>query len=104
MNALTKTLALMGFAAIAATSFLMPTAAAQRICVVHGDTVAQLEKQYGERVTGLGLAEDGRILVQLLKSEEGTWTVVMTDVHGQSCIIAFGEAWRRLARPGDLAS
>ena len=104
MNALTKTWALVGLAAVAATSLPVPAAKAQRICVVHGDTVAQLEKQYGERVTGRGLAEDGQTLVQLLKSDEGTWTVVMTDVHGQSCIIAAGDAWRKLARPGDFAS
>ena len=104
MNALIRIPLVLGLAAMAALSLLVQAADAQQVCLPHDQAVGQLEKQFGEAVTGRGLTEDGRAMVELLKSAEGTWTLVMTDVHGQSCIIAVGGAWRTLAQPAGAAS
>lgn len=66
---------------------------AQRLCVLRDAAVAKLEGQYKEQVVGRGLAKGGRAMVELFVSNTGSWTVVVTDVNGRSCIVATGESW-----------
>ncbi|MFQ5984520.1 MAG: hypothetical protein ACE5LL_03270 [Alphaproteobacteria bacterium] len=66
---------------------------AQQLCLLRGDAVGQLENKFKEQVVGRGLAQGGRAMVELFVGETGTWTVVVTDVNGQSCIVASGESW-----------
>jgi hypothetical protein len=32
-------------------------------------------------------------IFEVFVSASGTWTILMTDVKGQSCILAAGEGW-----------
>ncbi len=56
--------------------------------------VIQLEKQFGEMVSGRGLAANGKRMIELLVSEKGSWTVLVSDANGRSCVMASGENWQ----------
>ncbi|WP_280800260.1 MULTISPECIES: hypothetical protein [unclassified Mesorhizobium] len=32
-------------------------------------------------------------MLEIFVSDQGTWTILATDTHGQSCIITAGEGW-----------
>ena len=63
-----------------------------------------LEGQYGEKVSGRGLAQEGRAMVELFRSETGSWTLIVTDVNGRSCVMASGEAWHDDTLKGEVSS
>ncbi len=79
-------------------------AAAQEACVLHDAALQQLSKAYGEHVAGRGLTADGKIMFELLTSEGGSWTLIMTDVDGNTCMLAGGDVWLDLPAPGDRIS
>ena len=88
----------------AAALLATPEATAQQMCLIRDDAIERLSKQHGEAVTGRGLAQGGRAMVELLTNEQGSWTLVITDVKGRSCIIGVGEAWQSIKVPRGLAS
>ena len=50
------------------------------------------------RKTGsLGLAGNGTV-VEVLSSENGSWTIFMTSANGISRLMATGEHWRELPK------
>lgn len=72
-------------------------ATAQEVCVLHDAAVQLLEQRFDERVVGRGLARAGKAMVELLTSTSGSWTIVITNVEGQTCVLASGEAWSDVA-------
>jgi len=66
---------------------------AQSACADHDQVVQQLGQAYGETRQSLGLSSDGSV-IEIFASEAGTWTIVVTDVNGQACLAAAGEAWQ----------
>ncbi|TKB09478.1 MAG: hypothetical protein E5V75_30805 [Mesorhizobium sp.] len=72
---------------------------AQIICGGHTYLVARLAEAFEEKRLGYGVAGEVAVF-ELFVSESGTWTILMTDVKGQSCILAAGEGWEdTLATP-----
>ena len=51
-----------------------------------------LAETFREQRGGYGLAGTA-LIVEVFASARGTWTMLMTDVTGQSCIVAAGEGW-----------
>ena len=81
----------------ASALFLSASSAnAEQICASHDKAVIQLEKQFGEMVSGRGLALNGKRMIELLVSEKGSWTVLISDPNGRSCIMSSGENWQGL--------
>ena len=69
-------------------------AAAQMVCGKRADILRQLGEKYGETRRSLGLSQ-GRGVVELYASEEtGSWTILMTNPQGTSCLMAAGEAFQ----------
>ena len=68
----------------------------QGTCVTHDRAVQGLANQYGERLTGRGLASGGRAMVELLISEYGSWSLIVTDIEGRTCIVRAGESWSEI--------
>ncbi|TPI45633.1 hypothetical protein FJW05_17450 [Mesorhizobium sp. B2-9-1] len=67
-------------------------ARAQVICGGHDYLVARLAEAFEEKRLGYGVA--GQVAIfEVFVSAGGTWTILMTDVKGQSCILAAGEGW-----------
>ncbi len=81
---------------VAALTLQTNFAEAQQLCLLREVAVTQLENRYDETVVGRGLVENGKAMVELFTSEAGTWTVVVTDTEGKSCVVASGESWMRL--------
>lgn len=66
------------------------------ICRTHAEIEAKLLSDFGERKFGHGISGDGS-LVELFVAPGGTFSVVKTLPHGESCIVDFGEYWQMLA-------
>lgn len=66
---------------------------AEQVCAPHEQAVAQLASEYKEQVIGRGLAGDGMAMVELFVSGAGTWTILVTNTSGVSCLIASGDSW-----------
>ena len=70
------------------------TAQAQMVCGARGEIIAQLEKKYGETRRSVGL-QQGRGVVEIYASKNtGSWTILVTDTRGKSCLMAAGEAFQ----------
>jgi len=70
----------------------LSSARAQLICGGHDDLVARLAAAFEEKRLGYGVAGEAA-LFEVFVSPGGSWTILMTDVKGQSCILAAGDGW-----------
>ncbi len=69
------------------------TASAQAVCGKRTDIVKQLEKKYGETRMSVGV-QQGRGVVEVYASEAtGSWTILVTNPRGMTCLMAAGEAF-----------
>ncbi|MER9869071.1 hypothetical protein NKJ35_18155 [Mesorhizobium sp. M0136] len=94
-----KTLVLAGALAVGTN-----TASAQyQYCVEHGELVAHLSEKFQERQFALGLIGHEAVM-EVFVAETGTWSIVVTDIAGRSCIVAAGDNWENvIALPGQGA-
>ena len=93
MKTLYRALAILGFVGAMLSS--TGPASAQQACVTHEAATKHLEKQFDERAVGRGLANAGKAMFELFVSEAGSWTVVVSEPNGRSCIMASGESWQQ---------
>ena len=70
-------------------------ALSQTVCSDRASFLAQLNGRYHENPVALGLASSGAVL-EVLASKGGTWTILVTQPNGTSCVVATGEAWQGL--------
>tara|TARA_Y100000593_G_scaffold90650_1_gene177579 strand:+ start:518 stop:751 length:234 start_codon:yes stop_codon:yes gene_type:complete len=54
-----------------------------------------LESEYNERLVGIGITEIGSVM-RLYKSDEGSFTVILTDTNNVSCLPLAGNSWQTL--------
>ena len=73
--------------------FAVSTADAQQLCGPRDAAIAQLAGKHDERVVGRGIVDGGRQMIEIFQSETGTWTVMVTDTKGNSCLVANGQSW-----------
>lgn len=86
-------------AALAPALFWAAPATAQQVCVPREQAVAWLEEQFSEKPLGRGLTSDGRAMFELFVSEEGSWTILVSQPKGPSCVVAAGQHWRQVPDP-----
>lgn len=67
-------------------------AASQTACMQHQQLVSFLGDRFNEAPHAVGLVAN-RSMMQVLVSQNGTWTIIMTTTQGLSCILAAGDAW-----------
>ncbi len=86
------------FSLIAASVLFLSasSANAEQICAPRDRAVMQLEKQFGEMVSGRGLAANGKRMIELLVSENGSWTMLISGPNERSCVMASGENWQAM--------
>lgn len=66
---------------------------AQTVCGKRTDIIDQLESKYGETRRSVGV-QQGRGVVEVFASAKtGSWTILVTDPRGMSCLMAAGEAF-----------
>ena len=81
----------------AALLSLAPAALAQGVvpCGDREKVIGLLAKRYQEVPRAMGLASRSGVL-EVYVSKKGSWTVLMTNTSGRSCMIAVGENWEEL--------
>ena len=76
------------------------SAHAQQQCSTRERALDFLAERYGESPVAAGVTSTGK-LIELLRSGPGaaadTWTIVITDPKGLTCLLSAGEGWRELA-------
>jgi len=53
-----------------------------------------LQNKFNEYAIAGGLASNGYVLEIFVSCDHKTWSVVLTDTKGISCLIAIGTRWR----------
>ena len=62
--------------------------------------ISQLAESYGELQTARGI-QNTRAVLEIFASESGSWTAVITQSDGMSCIVAAGKHWEQsMSLPG----
>lgn len=87
---------------VAAAGFLVSADASAQvvICGNRSAIVQQLEVNYQERQTAYGIIANEAVM-EIYVSRQGTWTIVITERTGRSCIVAAGHSWEHFpATPG----
>lgn len=65
------------------------------MCAPRDEVVAQLGAQFSEIPVSRGLTGDG-MLLEVFASPQGTWTAVLSEPTGVSCLVSGGEAWQSI--------
>ncbi len=66
-------------------------------CGPRDSVVKALTDKFREAPAATGISDNGS-LVEVLASEEGaTWSILLTQPDGTSCLVAAGESWQPLA-------
>lgn len=84
-------------AALTAAFFMPAAAPAQTVCGERATFLAKLGQDYKEAPTAMGVTADGR-MVEVLTSEAGTWTMIITHPNGRTCIVTAGQGWESFGR------
>lgn len=90
--------ALSTFILILAAILFAPAVAAQAVCGSHQSVSEKLKKSYTETPVSMGVTTTGGI-IEVFVSPEGSWTLVVTQPNGMSCLIAAGQDWETLPKP-----
>jgi len=62
------------------------------VCGERVDFIEKLDEAYGEKLVSAGLEADGNVF-EVYRSETGSWTILVTEPEGPTCVLASGEAW-----------
>ncbi|MCP5072952.1 MAG: hypothetical protein GY947_06605 [Rhodobacteraceae bacterium] len=89
------------FKRIAAATLVFGMAAAappaanaqQKTCGPRANIVSQLSEKYGEVSHGAGLRSTTQVLEVWSSKKTGSWSVLITDANGVSCVMAAGQNW-----------
>jgi len=85
-----------GLTALAAVALFtgaqQATSQGGNVCAPRDDLVAQLGSQYRESQKAVGLLGEQAVM-EVFASDQGSWTILTTDISGTSCIVAAGEGW-----------
>lgn len=79
---------------------VVPISALASACAERDAVVTRLATAYSEQLTvgGLQKVRDGQTVMEIwASSETGTYTVLMTDAYGVSCIVAAGTDFFKVA-------
>jgi hypothetical protein len=90
---MTRAITLLGTVGAAALALsAQPTAAQAPTCGPHETVVQSLAEQYREQPQSVGVIDNNTVL-EVFVSDAGTWTIVVTDTAGRSCVLSAGEGW-----------
>ncbi len=77
---------------IACLGFTAPVHAQQAaLCGLREDMGKMLDQRFGERPQAAGVVGDR--IVELLVSQTGSWTILITSTDGRACVVTGGEDW-----------
>ena len=67
------------------------------MCGERRAVVENLDQTYSEAPVSLGLASNGSV-IEVLASPSGSFTIILTQPNGLSCVMAAGENWENLPK------
>ena len=67
---------------------------AQQQCSQRHHVVEHLAKKYQEAQVAVGVTGKGALVEVLTTKDGGTWSILLTNPNGVSCLVASGEGWR----------
>ena len=70
---------------------------ARQQCDQRAKVIGHLAQKYKEAPVAIGVTTSGG-MVEVLTSGDGggTWTIILSNPNGTSCLVAAGEGWRAL--------
>ncbi len=68
---------------------------AQSVCGDRAEIIKVLGSKYKEMPAAFGIAGQ-RNLAELFVSKSGSWTMLMTQPQGVTCILATGQSWEQV--------
>ena len=72
----------------------LPSAAhASSQCGARDTITAGLQAKFKEQVRVIGMVPNGSVIEMWANEKTGTWTFVVTNPHGVSCVIGAGSAF-----------
>ncbi len=74
------------------------SARAQSVFMAHTDLANQLDSRFSEAPIAIGLANNNVVVEVFSNGDGSTWTMVLTNPDGMSCVMATGEDWETLNR------
>jgi len=66
---------------------------AQMACGKRDDILQRLSGKFSEAPVAMGLSNTGGVIEVLSSAEGGTWTIILTEPGGLTCLLAAGEFW-----------
>lgn len=61
-------------------------------CGDRESVVARLKEKFHESPTGFGMTGGGAVM-ELMTSDSGSWTLILSFPNGRSCLMATGDGW-----------
>lgn len=71
----------------------MATGAQTLTCAPRAEIASFLKDKFQELQDAYGLVGDKAVLELYISDGGATWTLVLTDISGRSCILAAGDNW-----------
>lgn len=62
-------------------------------CAARDIVLGHLAARYGEHPISLGVTATGSLL-EVLASPDGSWTIIVTQPGGPTCLVISGDGWR----------
>lgn len=66
-------------------------------CAPRNIVVERLAAKYGESRQSMGLGANNAVVEVFASPDTGTWTITVTSVYGQTCLVASGQAFEAMA-------
>ena len=65
-------------------------------CDQRARVIGHLAQKYKEAPVAVGVTSNGGMVEVLTTGDGGTWTIILSNPNGTSCLVAAGEGWRAL--------
>ena len=75
---------------------LSPAQPQAQQCDQRARVLGHLAQKYKEAPVAIGLTSTGGMVEVLTTGDGGTWTIILSNPNGTSCLVAAGEGWRGL--------
>ncbi len=72
------------------------TPAQAQQCDQRAKVIGHLAQKYQEAPVAIGVTTSGGIVEVLTSGDGSTWTIILSNPNGTSCLVAAGEGWRAL--------
>jgi hypothetical protein len=66
------------------------------LCDQRASIIGHMAEKYREAPVAIGVTSTGGMVEVLTTGDGTTWTIIVSNPNGTSCLIAAGEGWRAL--------